>query len=198
MIKRTCRSSRLAVGALISLTAIVALIGIGAETRSQPTLSVAVTPDAAWATIESVLASPRCMNCHPRGDRPTQGDTMRPHTVNVQRGANGMGVPAMRCSTCHQSSNQTLAGIPGAPHWQLAPLSMGWTRLASGALCRTIKDPNGNGGRTVTDLARHMTGDSLVLWAWEPGESRTPPPVPLDELASALDVWMNAGAPCPD
>ena len=27
-----------------------------------------------------VIASPRCMNCHPAGDRPLQGNDQHPHT----------------------------------------------------------------------------------------------------------------------
>jgi hypothetical protein len=153
---------------------------------------------AAWRTIARVLASPRCLNCHPRGDTPTQADDMHRHRPAVQRGRDDAGIAAMRCAACHANRNQEIAGVPGAPHWQLAPASMGWTGLASGALCRTIKDMSRNGNRSVPALVTHMTEDALVRWAWTPGASRTPPPVPLGEFVSALNAWATAGAPCPD
>src|SRR5262249_30952891 len=93
---------------------------------------------AAFARVASVLESPRCMNCHPRGDRPSQGDDRHVHLMNVQRGSADRGLPAMACSTCHQAHNHDRAGVPGAPHWRLAPKSMGWTGLSRGELCRTL------------------------------------------------------------
>ena len=152
----------------------------------------------AFARIATVLQSPRCLNCHPRGDRPSQGDDRHVHLTNVQRGADNSGVAAMRCATCHQAHNNDMAGIPGAPHWHLAPASMGWVGLSDGELCRTLLDPAKNGGRSVAALVTHMTSDELVLWAWNPGGGRTVPPVSAAELAAALDQWARAGAPCPN
>ena len=43
-----------------------------------------------------------------------------------------------------------------------------------------------------------MTGDALVRWSWTPGGRRTPPPVPFDDFAAALEAWAKAGAPCVD
>ena len=165
--------------------------------RSQP----ATSPQdglAAFGRIASVLQSPRCLNCHPRDDWPTQGETLKRHRVAApQRGPHNHGVPAMRCSTCHQERNQEISGIPGASHWHLAPASMGWVGLSTAALCRSLKDPAKNGNRTVAQVAAHMTEDALVRWAWTPGGKRQPPPVAFDEFAAALDAWMKAGAPCP-
>jgi len=147
--------------------------------------------------VATVLESPRCMNCHPRSDRPTQGDDRHVHLINVQRGPAGRGLPAMRCSSCHQQHNNDRAGVPGAPHWRLAPKSMGWTGLSRGELCRTLLDRRKNGGRSPAALMAHMTGDELVLWAWHPGAARTPPPISTDDFRRALEAWVNAGAPCP-
>jgi hypothetical protein len=153
---------------------------------------------AAYAEIASVLQSPRCLNCHPRGDRPTQGDDMHVHRINVQRGADNNGAPAMRCSACHQGHNNNMAGIPGAPHWHLAPASMGWVGLSQFDQCRAMLDPQKNGGRSLAELVTHLTQDALVQWAWSPGSNRTPPPVSQAQLKTALDTWANAGAPCPN
>jgi len=147
--------------------------------------------------VATVLESPRCMNCHPRSDRPTQGDDRHVHLINVQRGPAGRGPPAMRCSSCHQQHNNDRAGVPGAPHWRLAPKSMGWTGLSRSELCRTLLDRSKNGGRSPAALMAHMTGDEIVLWAWHPGSGRTPPAVSAEDFKRALEVWVNAGAPCP-
>jgi hypothetical protein len=153
---------------------------------------------AAWATISRVLTSPRCINCHPRDASPTQGDDMHRHRPPVLRGPEDSGVAAMRCATCHTDRNQDLAGVPGAPHWHAAPAAMGWAGLGGGALCRTIKDVSRNGNRSPAALRAHMTDDALVRWAWRPGARRTPPPVPFEQFAAALEAWVTAGAPCPD
>lgn len=157
----------------------------------------------AWGRIEQVLTSPRCINCHPVSDRPTQTDAMHPHRMSVIRGPNDHGAPGLHCSACHQERNNAASGVPGAPHWGLAPRSMGWVGLSSGELCRRLKDPAANGNRTVADLVKHMTEDALVLWAWQPGrngrgEERKPPPLTVAELGEALGAWAAAGAPCPE
>src|ERR1700730_11848040 len=84
---------------------------------------------AALERVVSVLESPCCMNCHPRGDRPSQGEDRHVHLMNVQRGPADSGLPAMVCSSCHQEHNNDRALVPGAPHWRLAPKSMGWAGL---------------------------------------------------------------------
>jgi hypothetical protein len=43
-----------------------------------------------------VIQSPRCLNCHPATERPTQTDAMRPHHPLVIRGEAGMGAPGDR------------------------------------------------------------------------------------------------------
>src|SRR5260370_18515308 len=55
--------------------------------------------------LASVLVSPRCLNCHVSGDSPLQGDDRQPHNMNVKRGVDGRGTPAMRCTNCHQATN---------------------------------------------------------------------------------------------
>src|SRR5690349_1363351 len=52
---------------------------------------------ALFSEAVKVLQHPRCMNCHPAGDRPRQGDTRRLHQPPVARGDDGFGLPAMRC-----------------------------------------------------------------------------------------------------
>ncbi|HVN09956.1 MAG TPA: hypothetical protein VMV61_13340, partial [Patescibacteria group bacterium] len=52
---------------------------------------------AAFAAAAPVFFHPRCMNCHPAGDRPLQGDDSHAHTQNVRRGNLGNGVYGMKC-----------------------------------------------------------------------------------------------------
>src|SRR5262249_15556020 len=71
---------------------------------------------AAFNAAFLVFSHPRCMNCHPAGNAPLQGDDSHPHAFRVQRGPDGAGITAERCSNCHQAAN--LAGPhmpPGAP-----------------------------------------------------------------------------------
>src|SRR5205085_12340065 len=49
---------------------------------------------ALFTEAAKVLTHPRCMNCHPAGDRPRQGDLRRPHQPPVFRGEDGFGLPA--------------------------------------------------------------------------------------------------------
>ena len=156
---------------------------------------------AAFDRFVAVLQAPRCMNCHPRGDRPHQSDDRHVHLMNVQRGADGYGMAVMRCPACHQSHNADMAGVqsgvPGAPGWHLAPRSMAWEGLSKAELCRMLLDRHRNGGRSVDDLVTHMTTDKLVLWAWSPGAGRSLPPLTAEEFKSAVEAWAKAGAPCP-
>jgi hypothetical protein len=182
-------------GAGFVATALAGMLQTSRTTLAQPSADFGV---AAFQRIATVLNSPRCLNCHPREDRPRQGDDRHVHLMNVQRGQDSKGLAAMRCSGCHQEHNNDAAGVPGAPHWHLPPRSMGWTGLSVGELCRTLLDPTKNGGRSVADLVKHMTTDALVLWAWRPGRDRTVPPLSTDELKIALQAWAQAGAPCPN
>jgi hypothetical protein len=145
-----------------------------------------------------VIQSPRCMNCHPATERPTQTDAMRPHQPLVVRGEGGMGPPGgLVCSTCHHDSNFDAAGVPGHPQWHLAPAEMAWQGRTLGQICTQIKDPSRNGGRDMAALIKHVSEDSLVGWAWSPGGGRTPAPGTQKEFGALMKAWAAAGATCP-
>ncbi len=79
----------------------------------------------AFQKVYSVLMSPRCMNCHPKGDVPLQGEDSHIHQMNPQRGKDGKGLYAMKCANCHQSENTPgLHMPPGHPDWHLPPADM--------------------------------------------------------------------------
>src|ERR1700739_1817225 len=75
---------------------------------------------AAFLDVYKVLMHPRCMNCHPSGDSPLQGDDSHVHMQNGKCRADGRGKYALKCATCHQAT--TLPGAtlpPGNPTWHL-------------------------------------------------------------------------------
>ena len=74
----------------------------------------------AFQQVYTVLMSARCMNCHPSGDVPLQGDDSHLHTMGPKRSIDGKGVYAMKCSNCHQANNTPgLHTPPGNPNWHL-------------------------------------------------------------------------------
>jgi hypothetical protein len=153
----------------------------------------------AFAVVASVLTSPRCANCHIPGDSPLQGDRSAPHNMNVKRGPDGRGTPAMRCANCHQNENSSTAHAPpGAPNWRLPPPStpMAWQGLSAGELCRALKDPARNGGRSLPQVIDHFETEQLVLWAWNPGPGRMLPPLSHDQFVATVKQWIETGAAC--
>jgi hypothetical protein len=152
---------------------------------------------ALFTEADKVLSSPRCVNCHPAGDRPLQGEAHRLHQPPVARGSDGFGTAAMRCSTCHQGANFDPAGVPGHPHWHLAPREMAWQDKTAAEICTQIKDPARNGGRSLEEITTHIATDSLVGWAWTPGFGRTPAPGTQEDLGALIRAWVQTGAVCP-
>lgn len=153
---------------------------------------------AIFTEAGNVIQHPRCVNCHPAGDRPLQGDDSHPHLPLVLRGAGGFGVVGMQCPTCHQRANVELAGLPGHPTWHLAPIEMAWAGKSLGEICVQIKDTERNGGMSLEDLVHHMGEDSLVGWAWHPGGERTPAPGTQQQFGALIKAWVESGAACPN
>jgi cytochrome c5 len=153
---------------------------------------------ALFTEAAKVLTHPRCMNCHPAGDHPRQGDLRRLHQPPVARGEDGFGLPAMRCPICHQQANFDPARVPGDPVWHLAPREMGWEGKTVGQICAQIKDPARNGGRSLDDIVHHVGTDHLVGWAWAPGAGRQPAPGTQAQEGALLQEWVRTGAVCPE
>ena len=144
-----------------------------------------------------VITHARCVNCHPAGDKPAQGDDRRPHVPLVVRGVDNFGAVGMRCTTCHGPANFDAAGIPGHPEWHVAPIEMAWVGKSLGEICRQIKDPQRNGGKSMAELVHHMAEDSLVGWGWNPGVGREPAPGTQKEFGELIKAWSDTGAVCP-
>jgi hypothetical protein len=192
---------------LVTLAAALALAASGrAETQAQelrPPSAFAGIADPAersralFVEAEKVILHPRCVNCHPAGDRPRQGDDSHLHLPAVVRGDADFGAAGLHCNTCHQARNNDRAHLPGHPEWRLAPLEMAWYGRSSAEICAQIKDPKRNGGRTLAELHDHMANDSLVGWGWHPDADRTPAPGTQARLGELIKAWIETGAECP-
>ncbi len=173
------------------IVAAVVVIALGPG-RASPTVDA-----SRFDPIASVVMHPRCINCH-QDDSPRQTDRKTRHLPHMVRGADGHGAPTQPCQTCHQSTNTADGFVPGVANWHLAPVSMRWEGLTKAQICEQMKDPARNGGRRTGEaVIEHMKTDPLVLWAWNPGGSRTRPPLSHEKLVEALEAWVRAGMPCP-
>jgi hypothetical protein len=161
------------------------------------------TPEAgrqAFLDVARVLQSPRCMNCHPVGDAPLQGDRNKPHAMNITRASVEAGLP---CGTCHQEKNSEAIGVrggpPGAPRWGLPPKEtpMVFQSKTPKELCEQLKDPTKNGKKDLHALLDHVDHDPLVLWGWAPGGKRSLPPLTHEQFVEAFKTWTASGAACP-
>jgi len=190
------------VALLMSMLAAYAVSDSPSDTLAAPE-SFAVIGDTAtrsaalFAELGKVLTHPRCVNCHPAGDRPRQTDVSRLHQPPVERGVDGFGLAAMRCPICHQTANFEPGRVPGNPIWHLAPREMAWEGKTLGEICAQIKDPARNGGRSLEALAEHIGSDHLVGWAWAPGFGRRPAPGTQKEAGALVEAWAKTGAVCP-
>ena len=200
MMTKTVRTLSLCL-AFAALPAFAAeMAGTLAAPSSFASISDPAARSAAYFTeAAKVMMHPRCVNCHPAGDRPSQGEgaMSRLHQPPVTRGTDGFGSVAMRCSSCHQKANFDPGHMPGHEHWHLAPLSMAWQGKTASQICAQVKDPARNGNRNLAQIVEHMSKDTLVGWAWAPGVGRQPAPGTQAELGALLEAWVQTGAACP-
>ena len=198
----------------ISILSLVALLAIGigsmsfsdekttANTQSTD-ITIEKASSEAFDVMMQVITHKRCVNCHPSGDRPRQGEDSHIHYFNVQRGKDGHGNEGLKCQTCHQKGNNDYSGVPGAPHWHLAPKSMAWEGMNRVEIAKAILDKTKNGGRSLQEIEKHLTEDPLVLWAFNPGlnnegEQREKPPVSKEAYLKAVRQWVAEGAIIPN
>ena len=171
------------------------------EAPPEPTPEQVARGGAAFIEVAKVLQHPRCMNCHPAGNRPLQGDQSTPHALGISRDSVDAG---LACSTCHQESNADTVGMskgpPGAPHWGLPPeeTPMVFQGLTPAQLCAQLKDPAKNGGKNLDQLLHHVSKDPLVLWGWNPGGDRTPVPIAHATFVENFEAWVDAAGACPE
>jgi hypothetical protein len=195
---------------------VIGAIACGAQPPVAPAKVLAASPDrllpasafdtiadradrsrALFSEVSRVFFSPRCANCHPDGDAPTQRDGFERHEPPVLRGEHDQGVPGLMCASCHQDTNATLARVPGAPRWQLAPREMAWQGRSAHDVCEQIKEPGRNGHRSLDAIVDHVAHDPLVGWGWNPGADRAPAMGTQAEVGALVAAWVATGAECP-
>ena len=147
-----------------------------------------VTPRDAFLFVHKVATSPRCVNCHARGDRPIQLDFADAHfhTMYIHRQFTALGG---LCITCHQDHNLDMPHAPpGAGnavqgHWRMpSPLKSYDISTTAEELCHIWtgptnqfeEGPNQGRSRSPAELLDHVTNDPLVNWGFAPGPGRIP------------------------
>jgi hypothetical protein len=173
----------------------------GIETAKTSTASDAAASRAAFLAAYPVFMHPRCMNCHPAGDVPLQGEDSHLHPQNVKRGRDGKGLYALKCRNCHQDKNLPGENMPpGHPEWHLPPATMPmvFQGKSPAALARQLKDTKQNGGKTLDEILHHVAADSLVLTAWNPGDGLARPPLNHAEFVRKMREWAEKGAAIPE
>jgi mono/diheme cytochrome c family protein len=167
-----------------------------AAEKADPTASA-----KAFLEAYKVFSHPRCVNCHPAGDRPLQGDRQVIHSMHIVRGTDGLGKNGVWCSACHQDHNLPGPHMPpGSPGWQLpdADLPMVFEGRTPRQLCQQLKDAAQNGHRSPEELVEHVRDTPIVIWGWHPGEGRTPAPLSHEEFTELLTEWVEKGQACPE
>ncbi len=191
---------------MLLLIITLGIISSGFETRDDVTstslpadVKDSVASVKAFSIVYKVLMNPRCMNCHPSGDIPLQGNDSHLHTMSPKRGANGKGLYAMKCTNCHQPSNTPgMHTPPGNPKWQLPPADMKMVFQGKSArqLALQIMDYNKNGHKNKAELLEHAR-DTLVKAGWNMGQGRPAPPIAYNDFVKAWDTWINSGGYAP-
>jgi hypothetical protein len=74
---------------------------------------------------------------------------------------------------------------------------MVFEKRTPGQLCRQLKDPEKNGGRTPAQIIEHLK-TPLVVWGWNPGEGRAAVPMAYDAFIGKMTEWVEKGAACPE
>ena len=156
-----------------------------------------------YKEMHAVLGHPRCVNCHPKDDTPTQGMDGHVHSPPITRGPQNNGPIGLQCAACHGAANYDVARVPGAPNWHLAPAAMAWEGKSAGELCRVMTDRSKNGNRDLAATVKHLTEDKLVAWGWEPGvdvygNPRQAVPMSKEQFNRTVIAWAKSGGACPE
>lgn len=124
----------------------------------------------------------------------------------------------VNCRSCHQNKNGASPGMPpGAANdlmpgfvWHMPPPTMIVPAdISPTQLCANWLDPAKNsflafrGSRDdmktfEKEFVHHVSDDPLIRWAWNPGPGRSPAPGTHQEFVTAMQLWIDQDAPCPN
>jgi len=203
--KIPARKWMLFAGFFLLLTSTLLAFGIKEKISDRQYVAIPVVKKDSVASVRAfekvyaVLMSPRCMNCHPAGDIPLQGDDSHLHQMSPKRGKDGKGIYAMKCSNCHQLENTPgLHSPPGHPEWHLPPadMKMVFEGRTAHQLAKQLVDPKQNGNKDLQKLIEHAD-DGLVLTGWKPAQGLKLPPLSHKEFKKAWITWLENGAYAP-
>lgn len=156
---------------------------------------------AAFLKAYTVFMHPRCMNCHPAGDVPLQGDDSHAHLQGVKRGVDGKGLYAMKCKNCHQDANLKGPNLPpGMPDWKLPPANrkMVFQGKTPRELALQFKDNNFTGFKNLNEMIKHVEKADLVVNSFVPLEGKSRLPMSHQAFVGYVKEWLAKGAAVPD
>jgi len=182
---------------------VLLILGFSNLAEAENKESKQVLEETPFDKVMAVVTHKRCVNCHPAGNAPLQGEDSHLHYFNIQRGPDNQGLAGYTCKTCHTTENNDFSGVPGAPHWGLAPSIMAWQGKTRVEIANQMMNPAKNGGKSPEEILKHLTEDKLVLWAFDPGINsegieREKPPIPKEEFIKAVKDWIGNGAVIPN
>ena len=159
---------------------------------------------ALFNEVAKVVTHPRCMNCHPAGEHPTQGNDQHEH------------MPPTCAARPASASPGVLLGLPhreelhAGRHRRDATRAFRAIRAGSsrrsrwrGRASRSARSASSSRTRSATAarslalLHEHFAKDDLVAWGWAPGEGREPAPGTQQQLGELAQAWIDTGAECP-
>jgi hypothetical protein len=196
---------------LMAIAVISACIGLPVNSGRRPSNieQQTVGPVKAFVIVHQIAISPRCTNCHAKGEQPMvlAGTEQKYHPMDMQRGFSRLGGA---CTSCHQNQNFATPHMPpGAENWRMPSAIKAYDAFVSPAeLCQLWTGPTNafeegpqiGKQRTPQDLLVHVTSDSLVNWSFDPGpgrESARSGPGGHDYFVAYFKQWVDGGAPCP-
>jgi hypothetical protein len=165
------------------------------------------SPADAFLIVHQIAVSPRCTNCHSKGETPMQieGGNLQVHSMYIHRSFTGLGG---NCTTCHQDHNLDAPHLPpGAPNWTMPSKMKGYdSSITPAQLCQMWTGPENQfedgpqtgQQRTPQEMLDHVNTDPRVIWAFAPGPGREPASANgHDYFVAYFKIWVAGGAPCP-
>ena len=159
---------------------------------------------ALFNEIAKVVTHPRCMNCHPAGNHPLQGDDRHEHLPPVPRGEAGLGVAGLNCATCHTERNFTLVGA-ARPTRAFRAIRAGASRRSKwpGKASRSARSASSSRTRRATADARSRCCTSIsrtTTWSRGAGsraKGASRRRADQKQLGALAQAWIESGAQCP-